>query len=197
MNFTILYRARRILFAYRDILKPTMRVLDVGCGNGVVGDMIAQELGVTVIGTDILGYVTTGLPFVPMPAEHALPFPDGSFDVAMFNDMLHHMPYENQVRLIREGLRVARAALIFEVKPTRYAQFTDWLMNKIHEPLMRISLTHRTRTEWEALFRGEGWEVASREVREAIGPKKKDAGWWISRAAYLPVTNYCLLVKKE
>lgn len=196
MNFTILYRARRILAAYRDVLKPGMRVLDVGCGNGVVGKIITKELGVAVTGTDILPYVKTGIPFVPMPAEHVIPFPDGSFNVAMFNDMLHHMPYENQIRLIREGLRVAGAVLVFEVKPTRYAKFTDWMANKIHEPLMRISLTHRTRTEWEALLRQEGWRVMSREVREALKPRKNGVGWWISRAAYLPVTNYCFLVKK-
>lgn len=199
MNFTILYRAHRIFAAYQNILKPGMKILDVGCGNGVVGDMIAKKFGVYVAGTDILSYVKTGIPFQKMPAENILPFSNDEFDVAMLNDMLHHMPYENQIKILKEALRVARTVLIFEVHPTWYAKFTDYLANKIHQPLMRISFTHRTKEEWETLWREMGIEYRYKEIggEETILPPQKTLGWKTSAFLYRPVLNYCFVLQKK
>jgi len=39
----------------------------------------------------------------------------------MFNDVLHHAPYDNQIKVIQETNRVAKKVLICEVPNTRFA----------------------------------------------------------------------------
>lgn len=193
MDFTISYRARRILRAYQGRIQPGMTVLDVGCGNGVVGARIAQAFQCRVTGTDILDYVKTGLPFVRSQDDGRLPFGDGSFDCVMLNDMLHHVPTAGQEALIREALRVGRQLLIFEVEPSLYVKFTDWLPNKVHNPMMRISLTHRPFKEWTGLLERWGDVTASKLSR----PRLEGALSWPERLTqwlYTPVVNYCFFV---
>ena len=129
-------------------------MLDIGCGNGVVGEALAKYFGFKIVGTDILSYAQdANIPFVPMTADAKLDFPDKSFDVGMFNDVLHHVPAEVQIELIKEALRVCKRVLIFEVKPTWIAKKLDYLINQIHNPNMPILLTHREETDWMALFK--------------------------------------------
>ena len=59
-----------------------------------------------------------GLPFSLYDGVN-LPFPDGRFDVAMLSFVLHHVPNERKVVLLREALRVARQTVfILEDTPT-------------------------------------------------------------------------------
>jgi ubiquinone/menaquinone biosynthesis C-methylase UbiE len=196
MNFTILYRAHRILGAYKNIIPSGASVCDVGCGNGIVGAFLAEKIGCAVTGADILDYTNGRIPFRQMIREDTLPFSDGEFDIAMLNDMLHHMPYENQERILKEALRVAKTVLVFEVHPTYYAKFTDWLANKIHQPLMRISFTHRTEQQWLELFRRNGLNAQSQRITDAP-PQHQDIGWRISALAYKPVINYRFIITKQ
>ncbi|MDO8600284.1 MAG: class I SAM-dependent methyltransferase, partial [bacterium] len=83
MNFTILYRAHRILGAYQNVIPSGASVLDVGCGNGVVGAFLAEKIGYRAMGTDILDYTNGRIPFRKMTQEDILPFSDGEFDIAM------------------------------------------------------------------------------------------------------------------
>jgi ubiquinone/menaquinone biosynthesis C-methylase UbiE len=193
MSFTITYRARRIFQAYDGLIQPGQQVLDIGCGNGIVGAMIRDRFQCQVTGTDILDYVKTGLPFKRLADGGELAFGDQSMDVAMLNDMLHHVPSAGQEKLIREALRVAKRVLVYEVKPGAYVSFTDWLPNKIHQPLMRISLSHRSREAWLELFKQLGAQV---EVREIVDPPFEglSRGEAVARFFYKPVVNwgFCL-----
>lgn len=194
MSFTITYRARRIFQAYDGWIQPGQSVLDTGCGNGIVGAMIAERFGCKVTGTDILNYVKTGLPFVPLADGGALPFGDQSFDVVMLNDMLHHVPSDGQMKLIREALRVGKQVLVYEVEPGAYVSFTDWLPNKIHQPLMRISLSHRSAEAWQAAFKELG---ASAEARKIVDPAFEglSRAESVARFFYKPVVNWAFRLK--
>jgi ubiquinone/menaquinone biosynthesis C-methylase UbiE len=114
--------------AYLDLLglAPGERVLDVGCGSGVVTRAIARRVvpGGSVVGTD------SSAAFLSVAREHAqaagiadaiewrvadcrsLPFPDGGFDAAIAATVLAHVPGAEQalaemVRVTRPGGRVA------------------------------------------------------------------------------------------
>lgn len=93
---------------------PPGRLLDVGCGTGVLGAALAQQ-----------GYFVTGLdPSFGMlaamtdAAQHlervrgdggGLPFPDGAFDVAITVAALHHVADPDAVRAtLMEMVRVLR-----------------------------------------------------------------------------------------
>lgn len=104
------FRGETLRFA---ALKHGERVLDVGCGTGVLTRLAAEAVGPSghVVGIDpspgMLGVArrnalqtNSRAEFKFATIEH-LPFDEGSFDVVLSSCMLHHLPAE----LKREGLR--------------------------------------------------------------------------------------------
>jgi len=153
LEYTLKNRAHVIIGEYMKFIPIGSNVLDIGCGNGVISKMIADSLKCKVTGTDILDYRTTEIDFCQIKDEGKLPFKDNAFDMVMFNDVLHHMPYEMQPKIILEAMRVGKETIIFELRPTLYAKFTDWFANKMHNPKVRVSLTQRTLEGWETMFK--------------------------------------------
>ena len=96
---------------------PAPSLLDVGCGSGDVPVWIASQVGrpVSVVGVDIkplhLGAAPPALRGV-VADVHALPFPDGRFDVVTASLFLHHFDGSDVARVLRELYRVARRALV-------------------------------------------------------------------------------------
>lgn len=84
------------------------RILDIGAGSGLIGEIIATLMpGKTVIGVDVAARALPGLriPLVRFDGRQ-LPFPDRSFDCALFCNSLHHVPPPVRPALLREALRV-------------------------------------------------------------------------------------------
>ena len=87
---------------YLDVLPPETRVLDAGCGEGVLVDEYAGRLRISGVDANYQsGHVTTG-------SLMALPFDAGSFDRALCLDVLEHLSYEDQPRALAELFRVLR-----------------------------------------------------------------------------------------
>ena len=86
--------------AYLDALPPATRVLDAGCGEGVLVDEYAHRLRISGVDANYAsGRVTTA-------SLMALPFPDASFDRALCLDVLEHLAYDDQPRALAELHRV-------------------------------------------------------------------------------------------
>lgn len=86
--------------AYLDALPPATRVLDAGCGEGVLVEAYAGRLAITGVDANYASArVTTG-------SLTALPFPDASFDRALCLDVLEHLQYQEQPRALAELHRV-------------------------------------------------------------------------------------------
>lgn len=130
-------------------------------------------------GTDRMSYSKTALPFTPMTADTTLPYADASFDYAMFNDVLHHMPYDQQIEIVKDALRVSKKVLIFELHPTLLARIIDWGANKIHHLLMPIPFSFRTSEGWQKLFKENGLSCRITAVE---------------RPALYPITNFVILL---
>src|SRR5260221_12795679 len=117
-QFSTTYRSKLIIDSYKNWIKTNDRVLDVGCGNGIVTEELKKYFHIDVTGCDMLNYLQVDLPFIQMHAENKLPFKQNSFDIIMFNDVLHHTAKDNQEKLLQEALRAGDKVLIFEVQPT-------------------------------------------------------------------------------
>lgn len=146
------YRGKMIINTYKRWLKEGEKVLDIGCGNGVVSSQLQENLKIDLTGCDVMNYLIKNIKFMKMTNQEKLPFKKNSFDFAMFNDMLHHTSWVNQDKLLKEALRVANEVLVFEVKPTMLAIITDYLVNKIHNPDMSTPFTFRSVKDWKRLF---------------------------------------------
>ena len=87
---------------YLDALPRDTRVLDAGCGEGVLVDEYRDRLAIAGLDANCASErVTQG-------SLTALPFPDSSFDRALCLDVLEHLQYEEQPRALAELFRVLR-----------------------------------------------------------------------------------------
>jgi SAM-dependent methyltransferase len=152
METTLKYRSKIVIKALAPFLSREQRILDIGCGNGVVSAEISQHFGCGLVGTDILHYLKRDIDFKLMNKPDVLDFKDKAFDVGLMIDVLHHLPFDRQITLIQEARRTCRAVLLFEVKPTLIAKAVDCLVNQVHNHKMPIPLTHRSRDGWMRLF---------------------------------------------
>jgi len=96
------------------------RVLDVGCGEGVVTSLIRQSFPrASVIGLDhghpLLALVRPELEQIGLVTGSAyqLPFPDAAFDLVVATEMLEHL--EHPAQALREIARVGRGRVLLTV----------------------------------------------------------------------------------
>ena len=87
---------------YLDALPPETRVLDAGCGEGVIVEEYAERLAITGVDAN---YASAR---VRHGSVTALPFEAGTFDRTLCLDVLEHLQYEEQPRALAELFRVLR-----------------------------------------------------------------------------------------
>ncbi|HEY0876056.1 MAG TPA: methyltransferase domain-containing protein [Vicinamibacterales bacterium] len=88
--------------AWLDRLPPDVRVLDAGCGEGVLVDEYAGRLAIEGVDAN---YSSAR---VRQASLTELPYPDASFDRALCLDVLEHLTFEEQPRALAELYRVLR-----------------------------------------------------------------------------------------
>src|SRR5262245_42109425 len=97
-------RVRQLAKRLAPLLPPNARVLDVGCGDGALARLVTKmRPDVDITGIDVLVRDHTQIPIDAFDGE-TVPFDDGSFDIVMLVDVLHHLA--NPMVLLREAVRV-------------------------------------------------------------------------------------------
>jgi SAM-dependent methyltransferase len=86
--------------AYLDALPSDTRVLDAGCGEGVLVHEYAARLRISGVDAHYASARVTTASLM------ALPFGDGSFDRTLCLDVLEHLAYDDQPRALAELYRV-------------------------------------------------------------------------------------------
>jgi SAM-dependent methyltransferase len=144
-------------------LRPNMRVLDVGCGAGYVAGELARRRGIAVRAVDIVDCRgDSGFPFDFFNGVD-LPFPDGTFDLVLLSFVLHHVPDDRKIPLMREVVRVSRAIVVLVEDTPENAldeilgqQHAEGFRRKIHS---NAGYGFLTRGEWLWLLRGLGLRI--------------------------------------
>jgi SAM-dependent methyltransferase len=145
-----------------------MTVLDVGCGEGYVNEELAARGVREVWGVDILDLRRNRSGPFRLYDGQTLPFPGDSFDLVTLSFVLHHVPDERKIALVREALRVTRAK-VFILEDTPTTAF-DRFVSQRHGDAYRRKIDSDapfgflTPAEWRWLFRGMGLEADSREL---------------------------------
>jgi ubiquinone/menaquinone biosynthesis C-methylase UbiE len=132
---------RRAFLAEIPFPAADARVLDIGCGTGVLTRVLASMPQVrAVVGVDLssslLERARAGSAGLSTPTFHQadarrLPFEDRSFDIATFDSTLSHVPEPE--RAIEEAFRILRTQGILAVFDGDYATTTVALGD--HDPL--------------------------------------------------------------
>jgi ubiquinone/menaquinone biosynthesis C-methylase UbiE len=118
---------------FARLLPPKVSVLDVGCGDGTISALLRRKRpDLSVQGIDVLQRAESHIP-VEMFDGSTFPFPDSSFDVVLFSDVLHHTV--DATILLREAHRTAKQHVLIKdhfregIAANARLRFMDWVGN--------------------------------------------------------------------
>jgi ubiquinone/menaquinone biosynthesis C-methylase UbiE len=80
-------------------------ILDLGCGSGMVGDILIKNFKVNLLGLDVDDYRVTNIPFKKADGTN-MPFKENTFDDVCIFYVLHHTVHANKI--LEEAKRVSR-----------------------------------------------------------------------------------------
>ena len=165
-------RIRKLCGVLTASIPRNDRVLDVGCGDGVLDSRILQARPDLVItGLDVLLREKTHIP-VEMYDGHYLPYADSSFDTVMFVDVLHHS--ESTEHLLLEAIRLTRKTIIIKdhLKNGLLAGPTLRLMDNIGNRRFKVELSYNywPRNRWLRTIAAMGLSVYNWKEKLAIYP---------------------------
>jgi SAM-dependent methyltransferase len=146
-------------------------VLDLGCGNGLIGKGLRQRYGCDVTFADTIAYADSDVELVRITGD-TLPFEDCSFDAVLMITALHHM--RNPIGELSDAARLARHRIVVKesvvgVSPgtaersnemthrferLRYEEqlfytcFVDWFYNRVLETGIDTPFAFRPTAEW-------------------------------------------------
>lgn len=94
------------------LIPQNARVLDVGCGDGLISKLIqSKRSDIKIEGVDVLLRPKSNIQIKKFDGQH-LPYANGSFDTVMFIDVLHHT--DDPAVLLREAARVSNNCIIIK-----------------------------------------------------------------------------------
>ena len=162
------------------------RVLDVGGGTGLLAESIYQLFPVdSVTSVDVENRFLPNLNVTTAVFDgQTLPFPDNSFDCAVLNNVLHHVPRQHRVKLVSECKRVAGPVYVKDHLSTgaidRIAlHFFDVIGNVPFSGMVKAE--YLDSAEWRELATLTGYEMSTFRsgkyrggIEALLGPNRLD-----------------------
>ena len=133
-------------------------VLDIDCGDGTIASHIAHlRPDVSVQGVEF--QVRAGCKIACHAFDGSkLPFPDASFDVCLFVDVLHHLT--NPLALLKDACRVSRNFILLKdhfsenIFDYSILRLVDWVGNRPHG--VPLPYAYRSRSQWQECYKQAG-----------------------------------------
>ena len=152
------------------------KVLDVGCGDGRLARLIADKRpDISIRGIDVRQRIDAAILVETFDGE-SIPYDEGSFDVVMFVDVLHHAG--QPMTLLREGARVARQAILVKdhLAEGMLAYSTLRLMDWVGNARYGVALPYNywTLAKWLRAFDKLGLNINSWESNLGLYPFPAD-----------------------
>jgi SAM-dependent methyltransferase len=158
------------------LIPSNSKVLDVGCGDGQLARLIAYKRpDISIQGIDVRQR-DNAVMLVDTFDGKSIPFGEGSFDVVMFVDVLHHAA--QPVILLREALRVARQGIVIKdhLAEGSLASLTlrimDWVGNARHG--VALPYNYWSLAKWHRVFDKLGLRINSWESNLKLYPVPAD-----------------------
>jgi ubiquinone/menaquinone biosynthesis C-methylase UbiE len=155
-------RTRVLTEAIAPLIPPGASVLDIGCGDGTIGSLLAvQRPDITIEGVEIAPRSTCRISCRAFDGAQ-LPFPDRAFDACLFVDVLHHTTDVTQ--LLREAARVTRSQVLLKDHSSENAfdhvtlRAMDWVGNRPHG--VTLTYNYQSQAQWQRHFAACGLQVA-------------------------------------
>jgi len=157
---------------YLPRLRKPLRFLDLGCGEGYVGERIQQLLSADVMLADIVDMNKAALQHTKYSSGQ-LPWDNNTFDVVVVYFVLHHA--EDPVSVLEEARRVARHRIIvvesvYEGRLSlRLLTVLDKVANRVRNWRIMADqeehLAFRTAKGWRTVFSEVGLSILAEQAR--------------------------------
>jgi len=177
-------RVRVLCDNLSELIPSDSTVLDVGCGDGLLANLILQKRpDLNLSGLDVLVREHTEIPVYLFDGT-TIPLADKSKDVVMFVDVLHHTV--DPMILLREAVRVARNTVV--IKDHNLDGFlagpTLKLMDRIGNARYGVALPNNywSKQRWFDAFSTLGLTVAY--WQKELGLYPKPANWFFGRSLH-------------
>ncbi len=177
-------RISRLCELLGGLIPEGSRVLDVGCGDGRLSRLLMDlGKGIQIEGIDVLLRPETHIPVREFDGT-TIPHEEGSFDLVMFVDVLHHT--EDPMVLLKEADRVARKGVVikdhlrdgFLAGPT--LRFMDWVGNARHG--VALPYNYWSSERWSEAFDELHWQKVEWIDRLSLYPPP--ASWFFDRGLH-------------
>lgn len=144
------------------------KIVDFGCGKGLLGERIHQRLGLDVAIVDNIDFNQSSLPLVLADESGKTSLPDKYADTCIVYLVLHHM--NDPIKGLQQIARITKQRLVIMegyVEDPAYFYVNksiDWFFNRIHLGVdMNIPLNFLKIEQWRFLIEQVGFSV--REVQ--------------------------------
>ncbi len=167
-------RALKIFEQVARYFEKDQKIIDIGCGDGQVTDLIYRTISRDTFGFDVRYYPAPGVmaPLLKCAAEE-LRVRDGYFDAALATNVLHHShDNENTLREMARILKPGGRAVVIETVPVNddpaeleRTFFNDYVYNRcFHNVDVPVPGTYETYSGWVARFQKAGLELDKRAL---------------------------------
>lgn len=166
IRFNSLKRSSKIMCYDCDFIQKGVKIIDLGCGSGIIGKTFSDIFEATVIGADIRDDRVVDLSFQIVDGGK-LPFEDDEFDVCLISYVLHHV--EDASFLLQEAKRICKGKIIiYEDLPEGLFSIYRchihlMLTNLFSSGILHWKFNFKAQREWETLFKGLEFRISAKK----------------------------------
>jgi len=146
--------AEKMVFEMEGFIKEKEKILDLGCGSGILAKKLKEKLKVEILGIDVTDKRIEKIPFQKFDGKK-IPFKENSFETILISFVLHHT--QNPIEILKEAKRVAKKIIVFEDLPENtlgrircYLHLHSW---KFLFKNTSLNFNFLKEKEWEKVFK--------------------------------------------
>lgn len=165
-------RAKRLAFAFAELIPANKRVLDVGCGNGKLAKLVLElRPDLEICGIDVKCSEDAEIAIMEYDGC-TIPFASESWDVCIASDVLHHC--DDPIKILSEMTRVAKDSIVLKdhISSGRFSRALlcamDWIGNYGYGT--DVPFNFLSAVQWEKAYAQLGLTPTSTKVKLGLYP---------------------------